>query len=234
MMPRDLFDISDFGGLLPLFPLPNVVLFPGVIQPLFVFEERYKRMLRIVQAGQQYLGIALLRPGWEKNYHLSPALYPTMCLGRVLAEELLSDGCSNILVLGLRRVGLLHEVKHPEAFRMARVRVLHDRLSVDKIAESWYWQERLLEICRLVSPDLARHVEELQYNEEGVAPLGVLIDSVAAASNLDEHEKQVLLDELDVFARARKLRAFLVAHSKLDAGGEWLFPPSDSPPDSLN
>ena len=52
----------------PLFPLPNVVLFPGAVLPLHIFEERYKTMTADALAGKSLVAMALLRPGWEKDY----------------------------------------------------------------------------------------------------------------------------------------------------------------------
>jgi len=65
-----------FSDLLPLFPLPNVVLFPGVFLPLHIFEPRYKEMVADALAGDRIIGMALLRPGWEADYEGRPPIYP--------------------------------------------------------------------------------------------------------------------------------------------------------------
>src|SRR6187399_2481527 len=54
--------------LLPLFPLPNVVLFPGVLLPLHIFEPRYRAMIGDALRGDRRIGMVLLRPGWESGY----------------------------------------------------------------------------------------------------------------------------------------------------------------------
>ena len=53
------------SDLLPLFPLPNVVLFPNVFLPLHVFESRYREMVADAMRGDRLIGMVLLRPGWE-------------------------------------------------------------------------------------------------------------------------------------------------------------------------
>lgn len=50
---------------LPLFPLAEVVLFPGMVLPLHIFEERYVRMLREVLRGEKRFGVCLIREGEE-------------------------------------------------------------------------------------------------------------------------------------------------------------------------
>ena len=51
------------SDLLPLFPLPNVVLFPNVFLPLHVFEARYRDMVADAVATDRMIGMVLLRPG---------------------------------------------------------------------------------------------------------------------------------------------------------------------------
>ncbi|MGE3519665.1 MAG: LON peptidase substrate-binding domain-containing protein [Vicinamibacterales bacterium] len=89
--------------LLPLFPLPNVVLFPGVFLPLHVFEPRYREMVRDALADDRLIGMTLLRPGWEPDYEGRPAVYPVGCSGVITHCEELDDGRFNIILRGLER-----------------------------------------------------------------------------------------------------------------------------------
>jgi uncharacterized protein len=58
---------------IPIFPLPNVVLFPNVFLPLHIFELRYRAMVTDALAGDRIIGMALLRPGFEVEYEGTPA-----------------------------------------------------------------------------------------------------------------------------------------------------------------
>src|SRR6187401_3241676 len=93
----DVFDV-------PLFPLPNVVLFPRAVLPLHIFEERYKQMTADAIEGAGDTGqtariaMALFRPGWEKSYYRRPADGPVGCLRRNLNHEKLLDGKYNLLL----------------------------------------------------------------------------------------------------------------------------------------
>ncbi len=69
--------------IVPIFPLPNVVLFPNTLMPLHIFEERYRTLTREVLAGDGQLAIALLREGWETNYDGNPAVHDVACLGKI-------------------------------------------------------------------------------------------------------------------------------------------------------
>jgi len=57
---------------IPLFPLPNVVLFPNVCLPLHIFEPRYREMVADVLDADRIIGMVLLRPGWEGEYEGRP------------------------------------------------------------------------------------------------------------------------------------------------------------------
>ena len=67
-MSDDLNPLDDFHGLARLFPLPNLVLFPAVVQPLHIFEPRYRQLMEDALKDNRLIGMALLRPGWEEDY----------------------------------------------------------------------------------------------------------------------------------------------------------------------
>ena len=70
------FSVESFSGTARLFPLPNLVLFPHVMQPLHIFEPRYRSMLEDALASDGLIAMALLAPGWENDYEGRPNLYP--------------------------------------------------------------------------------------------------------------------------------------------------------------
>jgi Lon protease-like protein len=93
----------------PLFPLPNVVLFPRAVLPLHIFEERYKAMTADALRGSRQVAMALLRDGWEKNYYGRPAIEPVVCVGTIASHERLSDGTYNFLLQGHTRARVVRE-----------------------------------------------------------------------------------------------------------------------------
>src|SRR5207245_11115488 len=93
--------LSDFRGVGRLFPLPNLVLFPHVVQPLHVFEPRYRELTADALAGDQMITMSLMQPGWEPDYEGNPPLFPVACLARIIAHNELVGGRSLILLRGL-------------------------------------------------------------------------------------------------------------------------------------
>jgi len=91
------FSFENFSGTVRLFPLPNLVLFPHVMQPLHIFEPRYRSLLEDALRSDGLIAMATLAPGWEADYEGRPPLYPTACLGRIATHRQLDDGTYNVL-----------------------------------------------------------------------------------------------------------------------------------------
>src|ERR1700752_3842848 len=72
------------SDLLPLFPLPNVVLFPNVFLPLHIFEPRYRAMTADALTSDRLIGMVLLRPGWDRDYEGRPPI-PAVAFGGAIA-----------------------------------------------------------------------------------------------------------------------------------------------------
>jgi uncharacterized protein len=94
---------------IPVFPLPNVVLFPKTYLPLHIFEPRYQAMVSDAAMKGQCIGMALLKDGWEADYYGHPPVFSRGCVGRLASVQPLTDGRSNILLQGLERFEIEHE-----------------------------------------------------------------------------------------------------------------------------
>jgi len=112
--------------LLPLFPLPNVVLFPNVFLPLHIFEPRYRDMVADAITGDRMIGMALLRPGWEQDYEGRPPVFSIGCSGLITHVEQLADGRYNIVLRGFERFRIAAE-DHTLRYRRAAIERLTER-----------------------------------------------------------------------------------------------------------
>jgi Lon protease-like protein len=101
----------------PLFPLPNVWLFPAVILPLHVFEQRYRQMIEDCLDGPGRIVLGTIRAGHEDEAAGAPPIYPLAGLGEIGRHERTPDGRFNILLVGLQRV-FVREVPSPRLYRM--------------------------------------------------------------------------------------------------------------------
>src|SRR2546421_12044360 len=97
--------MTDAGRVLPLFPLEQVVLFPGMSLPLHIFEERYKVMIGACQVTDQLFGVLLIRAGQEVGEPADPERVG--CTARMQRVDRMPDGQMKILTVGEQRFPLL-------------------------------------------------------------------------------------------------------------------------------
>jgi Lon protease-like protein len=91
--------------------------------PLHIFEPRYRKMVADAMDGHRTVGMILLRPGWEKDYHGRPPVFASGCAGRIETCEALPDGKYNIVLRGLSRFRVVDE-HAGEPYRLATVEPL--------------------------------------------------------------------------------------------------------------
>jgi Lon protease-like protein len=110
---------------IPLFPLPDFVLFPGAARPLLIFEPRYRAMVADALKGDRIIGTVLLRPGFEADYEGRPPIHAIGCAGRITQSELLPDGRYVIELRGFAKFRVAGE-DHSRLYRVARVEEISD------------------------------------------------------------------------------------------------------------
>jgi ATP-dependent Lon protease len=199
------FDAATFSGVARLFPLPNLVLYPHVMQPLHIFEERYREMLEEALSTDKLIAMAVLKPGWESDYDSRPPICDCACLGKVVAHNKLDDGRSNVLLLGVERVRIVEEMDPLRSFRRAKVEIVEDCYDFETKADKKRMQEKLLAAFRKQLPCACQLPEQLEEMLSQQLPLGLLTDLAAYALPLDTQVKCRLLGESQVSARARIL-----------------------------
>ena len=196
--------------IVPVFPLPNVVLFPKTLLPLHIFEERYRTMTREAIAGDGVIAIALLCEGWEQDYYRSPALHSIACLGKIETYEELEGGKYNVVLVGIRRVRLIREVQQTP-YRRAEVLTLHERCSDEKAAEVVRRRNHLGGLFMRFT-ELMTHGK---YRAGDLVPqldFESLVNVVASTLNLEPDDKQALLEIDDVVTRCDSVIPSLQRH----------------------
>ena len=184
---------------IPIFPLPNVVLFPNVFLPLHIFEPRYRQMVSEALQGDRIIGMVLLRPGWEANYEGRPAVYPVGCAGLITHAEPLSDGRYNIVLRGLEKFRVLDD-DDSRGYRVARIETMTEDLN-DEERASIRVERRRLEALLVPQPEgrgADAKVPPSMADED-------LVNALAQYLELEPVEKQALLERDGLLARCRSL-----------------------------
>src|SRR3954447_16141490 len=108
---------------LPIFPLP-VVLFPGMPMPLHIFEERYRKMLSDIRAGNNLFGLSYFDPA-ASDREVPPAGH-IGCVAEVAETQALPDGRSNILAVGVVRYEMESYLESGDLYLVGRPRYFED------------------------------------------------------------------------------------------------------------
>jgi uncharacterized protein len=205
------FCTAQFSGTARLFPLPNLVLFPNVMQPLHVFEPRYRDLLDEALAADRLIAMAVLQPGWERDYEGRPPIYPMGCLGKIVVRHRLDDGASNVLLWGLCRVELHQELPPTKSFREARAQICDDISTPQDASFGPRLQQQLREAILRLLPQLPLAQEQLDQVLGTNVALGALTDIIGYVLDIGVPAKHRLLSEANVRRRAEMLLEHLSA-----------------------
>lgn len=179
---------------LPLFPLPDVVLFPGRPLPLHIFEDRYRLMINTVLEGDRKFGVLLWNPTISKSVNVGCATE----IGEVIK---LKDGRMNIMTLGLQRFRIVEIVKQLP-YLVGKVEWLDDsKPDADTLAVGDQVDRSLREVVRLANK---------LTNKENIIPDDLPSDPlqlsfwVASLFFNSSDDRQELLELCDTSARLKK------------------------------
>ena len=183
---------------LPIFPLPDVMLFPGMSVPLHIFEPRYRAMVADALKGDRIIGMVLLRPGYEPDYERSPSVFPIGCAGVITNVTPLPDGEYNIVLRAVSKFRVTRE-EASKPYRIAHVTAIPDVLADGDKAALRTLRQRVEALVaqaggRVALPSIPQGISD----EE-------LVDGLAQFADIDPLDRQQLLERDGVLSRAAAL-----------------------------
>ena len=195
------------GTTLPLFPL-GAVLYPGMLLPLHIFEERYRQLVRdlLDKAEPRRFGVIAIRKGRETGIDGVHSLYEIGCVATLRRVEEHEDGRFDIVTVGTQRFRLL-TLDRTRPYLQGEVEVLADEPPGPAEAGP---------AVQVIQAAFREYLDAL--TEWGGAPVrledlpdepGLLSFIVAAAMVIDLPERQAMLAEPDTLRRLAMQRALL-------------------------
>ena len=199
--------------MLPLFPL-GAVLYPGMLLPLHIFEERYRQLVRdlLERPEPRRFGVIAIRKGRETGIDGVRSLYEIGCTATVRRVNELEDGGFDLVTVGTQRFRLL----------ALDQRMPYLRGEVELLAEDTVDETAAAPFVRAVQVALRAYLDAL--TERGGATVRivdlpdepVLLSFVVAATMvIDLPERQRLLDEPGAVRRLGAERALLVRETAM-------------------
>jgi hypothetical protein len=201
---------------LPLFPLGSV-LYPGLVLPLHIFEERYRRLVADLLAGPEprQFGVIAIRHGRETGIDGVSELYATGCTAVLQRAERHDDGRYDLVVVGAERFNLLdlRETGNQELYLSGDVQLLPDEVGDE--AEAAVVLPAVQRAFRSYLGLLAdRGGAQITIPELPDEPM-LMSYLVAAAVVADLPEKQRLLEEPDALRRLVAERRLLTREMQM-------------------
>jgi uncharacterized protein len=200
---------------IPIFPLPNVVLFPNVCLPLHIFEPRYRAMVKDALTSDRIIGMVLLQPGYEADYEGRPRVYPVGCAGLITHSEPLPDGRFNIVLRGLEKFRMVSE-DASRPYRLAHVEAVPEALT-DADRSTINQHRARLEVLLKAATEHRRTDPKLP----STVPDQDLVNALAQYCAFDPIERQALLECDGALSRCRSLIELLEMKTMTLRGAAW-------------
>ena len=189
---------------LPIFPLPLVML-PNELLPLHIFEERYRKMLVDVEQNRRVFGITLFE---GESFVERPPLGSIGCVAEIRESELLPDGRSNIMALGVVRYRLIDYVEAGEPYLVGDVHYFEDEPEDENVLEPladevFVLFERMAAAAFKMSGSRQLQPEIKRTDPESLSFL------ITAAFNFNNEQKYELLQLTSTVERLNELKTAL-------------------------
>ena len=185
---------------IPIFPLQDIMLFPGASRPLHIFEPRYRDMIADAMEGDRIIGMVMLKPNTETNYDGNPPIYEIGCAGILSNIEQLPDGRYNVIVQGLKRFRITGEDQR-RTYRIASINVLDEVFSEADRATLRAQRPLLLELLSSVTPGQKPTVDEISDD--------LLVNGLAQFLGMNPADRLDLLQQEGPLARSDALLSLL-------------------------
>jgi len=206
------FTKDDLPEGLPILPIKNTVLFPGVVIPITVGRQKSIRLVKKAYRGDRIIGVAA-----QKNKVEDPGAQDIFQIGtvaRILKMLVLPDGNTTIIIQGKKRFGI-EEILHEDPYLTARVRLIDENFPASNNRKAKAIIQSLKDSAKKIlklNPDTP---QEAQIALDNIESSSFLTDFLASNVNVEITEKQKLLETNDGMKRAHLLLEFMLKDIQL-------------------
>ncbi|MGM0555703.1 MAG: LON peptidase substrate-binding domain-containing protein [Myxococcota bacterium] len=189
---------------IPLFPLPNAVLFPQTTIQLHIFEQRYRRMTEDALAGDLPLAIGLIQGTGRRTESGRPDVYPVVGVGEIVEHSRMDDGRFQLNVRGVGRVRIVEELPVRTPYRQIRGEHIRSELTDPDHAQLML---KTIQNCLFnVQADSDEVTDVLMRTFRELDSPGAISDVLGAIVFSNTRERQQMLAEPNVNVRLEALR----------------------------
>jgi ATP-dependent Lon protease len=194
-------EIKTIGDELAVLPIKGTVVFPSLIVPLVLTEQKYAKLIDEVLMGGKAIGL-FARKNLQAEHASVEDIYHVGTAASILKMLRFPDGSVRVLVQGLSRIRVKNFLE-TEPYAVARIEVIEEELERNVEVEAL--SRNVLDLLKKVV-DLAPYLsEELQVTAMNTEDPSRLADLIASSLNIKVPQKQELLETFDAKERLKKV-----------------------------
>ncbi len=199
---------ANVPDVLPILPLRNAVLFPGVVMPISVGRSKSLTLVREAYAGSRIVGTVAQRNGQIEDPALTD-LFSVGTMAEILKILEMPDGTTTVILQGKRRILVGSLVEHP-AYLKANVHPLPEVIADAKTHEFLAIIESLKDFSLKIVKSSANIPQEAQFAVKNIENVTFLVNFICNNTDLNTADKQDLLERSDIKDRSTKLLSYLM------------------------
>lgn len=198
---------EDIPAALPIMPIKNTVLFPGVVMPITVTRQKSIRLIKEAYNGKKVIGVVSQRSKQAEDPHHED-LFLVGTLARIVKMLILPDGNTTIIIQGKSRFAI-QKIVHEEPYLQAEVTLLPDESSVTETKEEMAMVQSIRESASRIlklNPEIPPDAQVLIDNIQNVS---YLVHFLGSNLNVEVGDKQKLLETFNFMDRGALLLQFM-------------------------
>ena len=198
----------EVPGVLPILPLRNTVLFPGVVMPISVGRQKSLQLVKDAYAGDKLIGTVAQKEGQIEDPNPED-LFQVGTMAEILKILEMPDGSTSVIIQGKRRFRM-HGIVETVPFMRATVHALNDISPDTSIPDFVAIIESLKDLALKIVKFSSNVPPEAQFAVKNIENPTFLVNFICNNTDLNAIEKQELLEFDDLRDRSTKLLSYLV------------------------
>jgi ATP-dependent Lon protease len=190
---------QDFPDELPILPLRNNVLFPGVVIPITVGRDKSIKLIQEANKGSKIIGVVSQKNQEEESPEFSD-LYKIGTVAQIIRMLKMPDGSTTVIIQGKRRFEMLEAVKN-DPYLVAKVGMIKEKKVTKNNKELNLMFKSIKESALQIIKDSPNIPSEASFAIGNIDSPTFLVNFIASNMNADVVKKQEMLEELDMKKR---------------------------------
>ncbi len=194
---------QEFADELPILPLRNNVLFPGVVIPITVGRDKSIKLIQHANDSNKIIGVVSQKDQIEERPEFKD-LHEIGTVAQIVRMLKMPDGSTTVIIQGKRRFKLETPVQ-TEPFMSAKVTYFKETKAPAKDKEFLAIIDTMKDLSLQIIKDSPNIPSEAQFAIKNIESPTFLMNFISSNMNADVAQKQQMLEERDLTSRAMKV-----------------------------